>query len=97
MSERDSAVVEPLLEWSEIAQLLVHPTKLAILERLRQGPTAPVDFELDDQPVSKVAYHFKVLAKKGLIELDREEPARGAIKHYYRLAPIATQTQNGAP
>jgi hypothetical protein len=32
-----------------------------------------------------VSYHVRELARKGMVELVRTEPRRGALAHYYRL------------
>jgi DNA-binding transcriptional ArsR family regulator len=35
-------------------------------------------------PLSSVSYHFRVLAESGALDIAREQPVRGSIKHFYR-------------
>ncbi len=37
-----------------------------------------------DAPLSSVSYHFRVLAESGAVEMVKERPVRGSIKHFYR-------------
>jgi predicted transcriptional regulator len=37
-----------------------------------------------------VAYHVRMLRDYGLVSLDHVEPRRGALQHFYVLAPAAT-------
>jgi DNA-binding transcriptional ArsR family regulator len=85
----------PRLAWKAVAERLVHPRQIAILESLRGGAAAPSDLKLpEEKTASHTAYHFTALKQKGLIELHHTEVVRGTIKHYYRLAPAATGAQN---
>ncbi len=38
------------------------------------------------QPLSKVSYHVRVLAERGMIALVRTKPVRGSTQHFYRTA-----------
>jgi DNA-binding transcriptional ArsR family regulator len=40
-----------------------------------------------DEPVANASYHFKVLIRAGLIELERSRPVRGAVEHIYKADP----------
>ncbi|HEX5923496.1 MAG TPA: hypothetical protein VFY45_06665 [Baekduia sp.] len=50
-------------------------------------PISPTQLQgvLSDQSLGSVAYHMRVLASAGLIELADERRVRGAIEHYYAL------------
>ena len=68
---------------------LAHPLRVEILRRTSR-PTAPKDLADElDEPLGNVSYHVRMLAEAGLLELDRTEPARGALKHYYRRTRTA--------
>jgi DNA-binding transcriptional ArsR family regulator len=56
------------------------------MRRLAEGPDARSPNELAAEmgvPLSSVAYHMRVLAKKGIVGLVDERPARGAKEHFY--------------
>jgi DNA-binding transcriptional ArsR family regulator len=38
------------------------------------------------QPLSNVSYHVRILDRRGAIALVRTMPARGSVKHFYRLS-----------
>lgn len=68
---------------------LAHPARLAALQAIARGPSSPDDIaKVAGLPLGVVAYHVRALEHGGLIELDREERRRGAVKHVYRLAPV---------
>lgn len=52
-------------------------------------PISPSQLQrvLPDQSLGSVAYHTRVLASAGVIELADEARVRGAIEHYYALVP----------
>jgi hypothetical protein len=57
-------------------------------------PISPTQVQraLPDQSLGSVAYHMRVLASAGVIELADERPVRGAIEHYYALvADVAAE------
>lgn len=70
-----------------LAGALSHPYRVAILDRLaRVGELSPRGFSADEgAPLGTVSYHFRTIAKAGLVELVRTEQRRGAIEHYYAL------------
>jgi DNA-binding transcriptional ArsR family regulator len=55
-------------------------------------PISPTQLQrvLSDQSLGSVAYHMRVLASAGLIELAEEQHVRGAIEHYYAIVPDVT-------
>src|SRR3954453_1299991 len=70
---------------------LGHPTRLRILEALN-GPEAMSPSQLirrlgDSAGLANVAYHTRELAALGLLTPAGSRPARGALEHFYRLAP----------
>jgi DNA-binding transcriptional ArsR family regulator len=52
-------------------------------------PISPTQLQrvLPDQSLGSVAYHMRVLASAGLIELADEVRVRGAVEHYYAIVP----------
>jgi predicted transcriptional regulator len=77
-----------VINWERVARAHVHTIRLGILEELAKNrrPKSPKELsKLLKADLSKVSYHFVELAKAGLIELERTEPRRGAVEHYYRL------------
>ena len=76
------------LHWERVARAETHPTKLAVLAALSaREPASPSDVaEMTGERLGNVAYHVRALVAAGLLVLDRTEPRRGAVEHYYRLA-----------
>lgn len=76
------------------AKAMGHPTRGRILRLLREhGELSPGRAScLLEQPLGTVSYHFRSLAKLGLVELCETIPRRGALEHVYRL----TESRNGA-
>jgi DNA-binding transcriptional ArsR family regulator len=57
-------------------------------------PISPIQLQraLSDQSLGSVAYHMRVLASAGVIELADELRVRGAIEHYYAIvADVAAE------
>jgi DNA-binding transcriptional ArsR family regulator len=57
-------------------------------------PISPAQLQrvLSDQSLGSVAYHMRVLASAGVIELADEMRVRGAIEHYYAVvADVAAE------
>jgi DNA-binding transcriptional ArsR family regulator len=57
-------------------------------------PISPTQLQrvLSDQSLGSVAYHMRVLASAGVIELADELRVRGAIEHYYAIvADVAAE------
>ncbi len=81
-------------DWSTLVPLLVHPTKVAIIEALAwvEEPASPTDLtrmfgegERKDQYLSLIAYHAAKLQEIGVIEVVRTRPVRGALEKFYAL------------
>jgi DNA-binding transcriptional ArsR family regulator len=59
-----------------------------------ERPISPTQLQrvLSDQSLGSVAYHTRVLASAGVIELADEARVRGAVEHYYALvADVAAE------
>jgi DNA-binding transcriptional ArsR family regulator len=76
-----------LLEDPAWARAFSHPTRSAILRLLRAHSELSPSRALEelDEPLGTISYHFRQLAKLGLIEVCDQIPRRGSIKHVYRL------------
>jgi len=74
-----------------LAKALGHPRRVAILECLNaNGPMAPVEVSHRlHAELSNLSYHFRVLAKGGLIEEVGRERIRGSVKTTYRATARA--------
>jgi hypothetical protein len=91
------------LDWFVLASAGLHPTKVAILEVIAEGGNvamSPVELAGErrvlatlvggaKQPLGGVAYHVRELVEKGLLVLDRAEPRRGALQHFYVIPALA--------
>jgi DNA-binding transcriptional ArsR family regulator len=56
----------------------------ALRHYVEHGPKSPVEVSNDlGLDLSKVSYHTRVLKKLGCLELVKEKPVRGSVKHYY--------------
>jgi DNA-binding transcriptional ArsR family regulator len=66
-----------------------HPVRDQILDAMTTygSPISPAQLQrvLPDLSLGSVAYHMRVLASAGLIELTEETRVRGAIEHYYAI------------
>lgn len=73
--------------WRKLAVAKTHPLQLWILHVLENELpiVSPKKLEqLSGQSLSSISYHVVELEKKGLIELVKTEPRRGAVEHFYR-------------
>lgn len=74
--------------WAKIA---THPMRLRILQAVQaHGEVSPSTLaqELDER-LGNVSYHVRTLLNRGMLELKRTEPRRGAVEHYYAVTPRA--------
>jgi DNA-binding transcriptional ArsR family regulator len=70
---------------SRLMKALTDPRRVRVLSILNERVASPKELaEEFGESLSGVAYHFKVLRNFGLIELEKTEPRRGAVEHYYR-------------
>jgi DNA-binding transcriptional ArsR family regulator len=70
-----------------VIKAMAHPLRLQLISLLETDARSPSDLaELLGEPLGKVSYHVRTLARLGLIELVDRQPRRGAVEHYYRLS-----------
>jgi DNA-binding transcriptional ArsR family regulator len=70
-----------------LAKALSHPLRQRLLERLSDRVASPVELARElEQPLNLVSYHVRVLERRGMVELVRTRPRRGATEHFYRAA-----------
>lgn len=68
-----------------LVKALNHPIRAKALTILTKRVASPKEIaELLEIRLSNVSYHVRVLADLGLIELQEEEPVRGAVVHFYK-------------
>jgi DNA-binding transcriptional ArsR family regulator len=69
---------------------LNHPLRREILRRLADstnGGVSPSMLAEDiPAPIGNVSYHVRCLLKAGVLKLEKVEPRRGAIEHFYTRA-----------
>jgi len=91
-----------MINYALIGELLLHPTKRKILGVLvARDPAALSPSNLADilgEPLSNISYHVSEMAgmraesrfaDAPLLELCDTKQRRGALEHFYRLAPRA--------
>lgn len=68
------------------AMALAHAIRRDIIHALVDGmATSGEVADHLEKPLGVVAYHFRMLAAYGLIEVERVEPRRGALQHFYKF------------
>jgi DNA-binding transcriptional ArsR family regulator len=74
---------------ARVGRAFSHPLRIRIVLALADSDEAsPLDLSARvDAPLGTVSYHVRYLADLGAIELRRMVPRRGALQHYYTLAP----------
>jgi DNA-binding transcriptional ArsR family regulator len=80
---------------ARLAAALDHPLRVAIvLTLVRQGgDVSPTRLaEVLEVPLGNVAYHVRVLAKRGVLTLTRQLSVRSALQRYYAIDPTAFTT-----
>jgi DNA-binding transcriptional ArsR family regulator len=71
----------------QLLDALKHPLRRDILRKMA-GEQAISPLEIADrvgQPLTNVAYHVRVLAKRQAIVMVNERPVRGSMQHFYRV------------
>lgn len=72
----------------ELVKALSHPIRVEILEALQGRVASPTELSQEiDESLGVISYHAKTLVKCGCLELVHTEPRRGAIEHFFGLAP----------
>lgn len=80
---------QPLLD------ALRHPLRRRLLRRYvnAEGQLSPKELaDLENEPLSNVSYHVRVLRDKGALEFAETRPVRGSLQHFYRPAELVTKT-----
>ncbi len=74
---------------ARVGRAFSHALRIRIVLALADdGEANPLDLATTiDAPLGTVSYHVRYLADLGAIELRRMVPRRGALQHYYTLAP----------
>jgi DNA-binding transcriptional ArsR family regulator len=74
---------------ARVGRAFSHPLRIRIVLALADTEEAsPLDLSAQvDAPLGTVSYHVRYLCDLGAIELRRMVPRRGALQHYYALAP----------
>ena len=70
---------------------LGHPLRRQILREMEGRPPASPREVTDrlDETLSNVSYHFRVLARSGVLALAGTRPVRGSTEHFYRVSQLA--------
>lgn len=72
----------------ELVKALSHPIRIEILEALQGRVASPTELSQEiDESLGVISYHAKTLVKCGCLELVHTEPRRGAVEHFFGLAP----------
>jgi DNA-binding transcriptional ArsR family regulator len=68
----------------EVAKAMAHPLRIQIVAMLNQRVmSATMIAKETGEPLQNVAYHFRVLREKGLIEEVDSRQVRGSTEHFY--------------
>src|SRR5215218_2245090 len=69
----------------EVAKAMAHPLRIQIIAMLNQQVmSATMIAKQIDEPLQNVAYHFRILREKGLIEEVDSRKVRASTEHFYR-------------
>jgi DNA-binding transcriptional ArsR family regulator len=69
----------------DVAKAMAHPLRIQIVAMLNQQVmSATMIAKKIGEPLQNVAYHFRILREKGLIEEVDTRPVRGSTEHFYR-------------
>src|SRR6188768_242297 len=68
----------------DVAKAMAHPLRIQIVAMLNQRVMSATMIAKElDEPLQNVAYHFRILREKGLIEEVDSRPVRGSTEHFY--------------
>ena len=76
-------------EHPALVQAYSHPIRVRILALFDGGESelAPVEMATAlGLRLGNVSYHVRILADLGILKATRTSPARGALRHHYRIA-----------
>jgi DNA-binding MarR family transcriptional regulator len=83
----------PNLNWEALAKASMHPLQVRILERAAAAPGekfSPNGLAQEfGEKLGNVSYHVRTLLTASLIQKAGTTPRRGAVEHYYKIAPAA--------
>jgi DNA-binding transcriptional ArsR family regulator len=81
---------------ASLARLISHPLRIRILDLLRDRESSASDLAPElGESLSVVAYHVKLLAEQGALELRSTRQVRGAIERTWRVAPKTRKELDG--
>jgi len=86
VNETATGTVErPVVGHIELLKALAHETRLQILGILSYRDLSPAELARQRaEPVSKVAYHFRLLEELGCARVVRARRVHGSVEHFYR-------------
>lgn len=90
-SKRSTRRRQPGPPDARVIKAIGHPLRWKMLEALNEEDASPAQLARRfSEGVNLVAYHMRILAELGAVELVRTEPRRGSTEHYYRatMRPI---------
>src|SRR4051794_17906331 len=91
-----SSKLSPEQELAALARLLAHPIRVKILDLLQERTGSPSELASEiGEPLTTVAYHFKLLAEQRALELVSTRQVRGALEHTYRVTPATRRELDG--
>jgi DNA-binding transcriptional ArsR family regulator len=80
---------QPEIGHVELLKALAHETRLQILGILSYRDLSPAELARQRaEPVSKVAYHFRMLEELGYARVARTRRVRGSVEHFYRRTGV---------
>lgn len=72
----------------ELVKALSHPIRVEILENLQGRVASPIELSEEmNESLGVISYHANTLVKCGCLELVHSEPRRGAVEHFFGVAP----------
>ncbi|MFC7371652.1 helix-turn-helix domain-containing protein [Fictibacillus iocasae] len=74
--------------------ILLHPVRMRIIQSLMGSvPRSPQGLSelLSDIPRTSIYRHTKILAEAGVIEVAKEQPVRGSVEKFYRIAAAGAE------
>jgi DNA-binding transcriptional ArsR family regulator len=81
--------LELRVDYRALLIALLHKTQVRIIEQMIAVDTPWTPKGLAgalDEPLGNVSHHVRQLVAAGILVLDHEEPRRGAVAHFYRIA-----------
>jgi hypothetical protein len=83
------AVERPVVGHVELLKALAHETRLQILGILSYRDLSPAELARQRaEPVSRVAYHFRLLEELGCAWVVRTRRVHGSVEHFYRRTGV---------